>query len=52
MDIAEEAIECLKTKTALKEAFDGFRIKKVFRLFKPRLWDKMFWVDGFDTYTY
>lgn len=49
---ALNAIEELKPKAGFCNTQDGFRIKKQFALFKPRLIDKTFWVDGFDTYFY
>ncbi len=49
---AENAIELLKTKNGFRDATDGFRINKMFSLFKPRLLDNTYWADGFDTYTY
>lgn len=49
---AEKAIGLLKTKTGFRDTMDGFRIKKVFRLLKPRLLDNTYWIDGFDTYSY
>ena len=49
---AEKAIELLKGKNGFKDTATGFKIKKVFRLFKPKLLDKPFWIDGFDTYMY
>ena len=52
MNNAEKAVEFLSSKSGFKENVDGFRIRKVFRLFEPKLIDKTFWVDGFDTYTY
>lgn len=52
VDNAENAIELLKTKNGFKDTIDGFRIKKVFNLLKPRLLDITYWIDGFDTYTY
>lgn len=52
MDNAKKAIESLKTKNGFKDATNGFRIKKVFKLSKPRLLDNTYWIDGFDTYTY
>ena len=48
----EKAVALLKTKTGFDETVDGFRIKKVFVLFKPRLLDNTYWIEGFDTYTY
>ncbi len=52
LDNANEAIEFLRTKNGFKETVDGFKVKKVFKFFQPRLLDKTFWVEGFDTYTY
>ena len=49
---AESAIIDLKEKSGFKDTSDGFNIKKVFRFFKPKLLDKTFWIEGFDTYTY
>ena len=49
---AEKAILALKNKSGFKDTVDGFRITKKFSLFKPRLLDNTYWVDGFDTYTY
>ena len=49
---AEKAINLLKNKNGFKDTVAGFKIKKVFRLFKPKLLDRTFWIDGFDTYTY
>ena len=51
LDNAENAIELLKGKSGFKETFYGFKIKKVFRFFKPRFLNKTFWDEGFDTYT-
>ena len=52
LENAEKAIASLKTKSGFKNTAEGFRIKKVFCLFKPRFLDNTYWVDGFDTYTY
>lgn len=49
---AEKAIALLKTKNGFKDTVDGFRITKVFTLFKPRFLDNTYWVDGYDTYYY
>ena len=49
---ARDAIERLKSKNGFCHTQDGFRVKKVFRLFKPKLLDRTYWVDGFETYTY
>ena len=47
---ARNVVEGLKQKPGFCDTQDGFVIKSVFRLFKPRLVDKTFWCDGFDTY--
>lgn len=49
---ADEAIAILKNKDGFKDTFYGFKTKKVFKIFKPKLLDRTFWVDGFLTYTY
>jgi len=49
---AKNAVEKLKQKTGFCDTKPGFRIKKVFRIFRPRFVDKTFWVDGFVTYKY
>ena len=48
---AEEAMETLSQKNGFRDTLHGFRIKKVFRIYKPRLLNKTYWIDGFDTYT-
>ena len=52
LENAEKAVATLKTKNGFKDTVDGFGITKVFVLFKPRLLDNTYWIDGFDTYTY
>lgn len=49
---AEKAVASLKNKSGFKDTMDGFRITKVFTLFRPRLLDNTYWIDGFETYTY
>ena len=49
---AQCSVEELKQKTGFCHTQEGFRIKKVFRLRKPKLIDKTFWIDGFITITY
>ena len=49
---ARNAIEELKPKAGFCDTQDGFRIRKVFSLFKPKLMDRTYWIDGFVTYTY
>ena len=49
---AQNAVEELKQKIGFCDTQEGFKIKKVFRLFTPKLIDKTFWDDGFVTYTY
>lgn len=50
LENAEKAIASLKDKNGFKDTIDGFRINKVFTLFRPRLLDYTYWLDGFDTY--
>ena len=50
LENAEKAVALLKTKRGFKDTADGFRITKVLTLFKPRLIDNTYWVDGFGTY--
>ena len=52
LENAEKAIALLKTQSGFKDTVDGFRIRKVLCLFKPRLLDNTYWIGGFDTYTY
>ena len=49
---ARNAVAELKQKTGFCDTKEGFKVKKVFRFFKPKLIDKTFWVDGFVKYTY
>ena len=49
---AEKAMTLLRDKSGFKEMANGFKIKKQIRLFKPKLLDRTFWIDGFVTYTY
>ena len=49
---AWNAIEELKPKAGFCDTQNGVRIRKVFRLFKPKLMDRTYWIDGFVTYTY
>ena len=49
---ARNAVEGLKQKNGFCDTQEGFVINRVFRIFKPKLIDKTFWIDGFDTYTY
>ena len=50
LEKAENAEALLKTKSGFKDTADGFKIVKIFTLFKPRLLDNTYWIDGFDTY--
>ena len=52
LENAENVVASLKTKIGFKDTVDGFRIRKVFTLFKPRLLDNTYWIDGFVTYKY
>lgn len=49
---AESAIDALKQQPGFINHQNGFKIKKVVRFKKPKLLDRMFWVDGFETYHY
>ncbi|MBR2903620.1 MAG: hypothetical protein IKC37_03130, partial [Clostridia bacterium] len=51
-EYAKSAVVKLKNQMGFCDAQDGFKIKKVFRFFKPKLLDKTFWAEGFETYTY
>ncbi len=48
---AEKAIETLKVKKGFKDTAFAFKITKVFCISEPKLIDKIFWIDGFVTYT-
>ena len=50
LEKAEKAVALLKAKSGFKDTADGFKIVKIFTLFKPRLLDNTYWIDGFDTY--
>ena len=52
LENAQKAVALLKTKRGFQDTADGFRIAKVLFLFKPRILDHTYWLDGFDTYTY
>lgn len=49
---AKKAIEFLKEKEGFRNTKEGFKIKKVIKILKPKLLDKTFWIDGFETYQY
>lgn len=49
---AHKTVDNLKTKIGFCDHQNGFTVKRVFRLFKPKHLDKTFWIDGFDTYRY
>lgn len=50
-DLAAAAIEQLTCKPGFADHPEAFQIKKCFRPLKPKLLDRTFWTDGFDTYT-
>lgn len=52
LEKANMEINLLKDKNGFKETKDCFFVKKVFKFTKPKLLDKTFWIDGFDTYYY
>ncbi len=49
-DSAKNAIEKLKNKPGFRDTQNGFKIRKTFRLLKPKLINKTFWDEGFVTY--
>ena len=52
LENTEIAVAFLKNKSGFKDTVEKFRITKVFTIFKPRLLDHTYWVDGIETYTY
>lgn len=52
LENANNAIKVLELKEGFIDTKEGFSIKKVFKLFKPKLLDKTFWEEGFDTYVW
>ena len=52
LENANKAIKELELKDGFIDTKNGFSIKKVFSFVKPKLLDKTFWVDGFDTYVW
>lgn len=46
------AVAQLKDKPGFCDTQDGFRIRRVLRVGRPRLLDVIGWAEGFDTYTY
>ncbi len=49
---AKAAIRYIKDKKGFIDTPEGFKILKVLRLKAPKLLDKTFWEEGFDTYHY
>ncbi len=49
---AESAIDVLKQQPGFINHQNGFKIRKVFRFIKPKLLDRIFWGEGFETYHY
>lgn len=49
---AQDAVAELRGKRGFERHPDGFVIKRVLRLIKPRLVDRTFWADGFTTYDF
>ena len=49
---AKKAIDFLNEKEGFRDTKEGFKIKKVIKILKPKLLDKTFWIDGFETYQY
>ncbi len=52
LEKANMEINLLQDKNGFKETKDCFFVEKVFKFTKPKLLDKTFWIDGFDTYYY
>ena len=52
LENATKVVKELENKEGFIDTKDGFSIKKVFKLFKPKLLDKTFWLNGFDTYVW
>ena len=50
LENANKAVEELENKDGFVYTKEGFSLKKVFKIFKPKLLDKTFWQNGFDTY--
>lgn len=52
LENANNAIKLLELKEGFIDTKEGFSIKKVFKLFKPKLLDKTLWEEGFNTYVW
>lgn len=52
LENANKAIKELELKDGFIDTKNGFFVKKFFSFVKPKLLDKTFWVDGFDTYVW
>lgn len=52
LEKAENARQSLMTQAGFMDHPEGFYIRKVIRLFAPKLIDKTFWEEGFTTYHY
>lgn len=52
LENANNAIKVLELKEGFIDTKEGFSIKKVFKLFKPKLLDKTLWEEGFNTYVW
>lgn len=52
LENANNAIKVLELKEGFIDTKEGFSIKKVFKLIKPKLLDKTLWEEGFDTYVW
>lgn len=47
---AQIAIQSIKNKPGFCNHPDNFKIKKLLYFKTPRLLDKIYWIDGFETY--
>ena len=49
---AEAALAEVRDKPGFSLRPHAFRIRKVFRIKRPKLINRTHWIDGFETYTY
>ena len=49
---AEEAIDQIKDKPGFIEHNGKIKIRKIIKLFRPKVLNEVFWADGFVTYRY
>lgn len=49
---AEDALKILSEKVGFIEHQDGFYVKKIYRVYRYKLLNNIYWDEGFDTYNY